>query len=171
MTMTATAIAALRLVHILSGIVWMGGAVLTTCFIMPTARALGPGGGPLMHQLVQVRRLPVFMMVATLGTVLSGCALLWHNAGGGWIHSGPGMTFAVGGASAIVAAILGKVVIAPTSQRLGALAAAPAPSDERAAAARAAELLRLRTRMTRASWAGLALLTVAASAMSVARYV
>ena len=89
----------LRLIHILAGAFWVGTAVFTAAFLIPSIRALGPAGGPVMHQIAQVRKLPLYFLGAGVLTVLSGIGL-YSKASGGftnqWMQSGPGMTFGIG---------------------------------------------------------------------------
>jgi len=50
-------ILAFRLIHIVSGVFWVGGAIFIAMFLLPTLRSVGPAGGPVMSYLVQVRKL------------------------------------------------------------------------------------------------------------------
>ena len=163
-----------RLVHILSGAFWVGAVLFTAGFLLPSVRAIGPAAGPIMEQLTQVRRLPLYMMSATILTILSGVGLYWRDSGGfsgQWMHSGPGVVFGAGGAVAIVAATIGVVLTSPGAKRMGALAARmksgggpPAPEDS-------AEMQRLQASVARSSAIVAVLVVIAASAMAVARYV
>ncbi len=111
---------ALRLVHIVSGILWVGMMAFTVVFL----------------------RTPV------------------------------GSAFGIGGAAALIAFVLGLVVLGPAIGRATALAAtlgSVATEEERAA--RAAEIDRLRSRAAAAGRVVALLLIVAAGAMAVARYV
>jgi len=65
----------LRLIHILAGTFWVGAIFLLAGFLVPTARSSGPEGGRFMQQLMLRRRLPVFLGVAMLLTVLSGLVM------------------------------------------------------------------------------------------------
>ena len=96
----------LRLIHILAGVFWVGAAVFTAAFLVPTIRAVGPAGGPVMQHISQVRKLPVFVLSAGFLTVLSGIGLYSIPSArftSSWMRSGPGITFGVGGLLAIVA--------------------------------------------------------------------
>ncbi len=66
--MSGTTIILLRLIHILSGVFWVGSVLFVARFLLPTLRAVGPAGGPVMQQLTQVRKLPSFMMVVAILT-------------------------------------------------------------------------------------------------------
>jgi uncharacterized membrane protein len=170
----ATTFAVLRLIHIVTGVFWVGTTVFLAGFLLPSMRAIGPAGGSVMEQLAQVRRLPLYMMAATVLAILSGAVLFWLDASaapGAWNRSGVGQTFGLGGVAALIAAILGMAVNSPTGRRLGALAAAARARGGPPSADELAEMQRLQLRLTKATrWVAL-LLLVATAAMAVARYV
>jgi uncharacterized membrane protein len=164
---------ALRLLHLLAGAAWVGGIFFIARLLLPTVRALGPTGGAVMQHLTQVRRLHSYMMGTAMLTVLSGLALYWRNAAGasGWLATGAGKVFGLGGLLGILTVILGLAVNAPTAQRAGALAGtlqsagrAPTPEEQ-------AELGRLQARLTGGANVAAILLAVATAAMALARYV
>lgn len=168
------AVSLMRAVHIAFGVFWVGSVVFIAALLTPSIRSTGPAGGSVMRQLIQVRRLPIWLMTAMSLTILSGIGLYWFNSSGfqsAWLHSGPGRVFGLGGAFAILAALVGAAVNSPTASRLSALAAkiqgtgrAPAPEE-------AAEMQRLQDRLGRATVATAVLLVLATLAMAVARYV
>ncbi len=91
---TATQYAFLRLIHILAGVLWVGATVFIAVFLMPSLRAVGPAAGPVMEQVARVRRLPIWMMSATILTILSGLTLYGLDSAGfhsAWMHSAPGL--------------------------------------------------------------------------------
>ena len=90
----------LRLVHILAGIFWVGAIFLIAGFLLPTARATGREGGRFMQHLMLQRRLPVFLAVAMLLTVLSGFTMygrLVAATNGAWASTPPAMAYGAGG--------------------------------------------------------------------------
>jgi len=162
-----------RLVHIVAGVMWVGAAVFAAFFLLPSIRAIGPAGGPLVEHLTQVKRFPLYMMVLAILTVLSGLGLYWHdsaNFSGVWMHSGSGRTFGAGGLLAIVVVILGMTIVTPAAKRLGVLAgsmkAGGPPQPELVA-----EMQALQARMGRFTSIVAILLLIAAALMAVARYV
>jgi|SRR5688572_434505 uncharacterized membrane protein len=164
----------LRLIHILAGTFWVGTAIFTAVFLIPSIRALGPAGGPVMHQIAQVRKLPVYFLGAGVLTVLSGIGL-YSKASGGftnqWMQSGPGMTFGIGAVFALVAMTVGMLVAAPTAKRAGALGATIASAGKPPSPEQQAEMQRLQARAGKASALGAALLVCATVAMAIARYI
>ena len=170
----ATTMMVLRVIHILSGVVWAGGAVVMAAFLFPSVRAAGPAGGAVVRALTQVRKVPVLLMIAGVLTVLSGVVLYWRDAAGftgGWERSGMGMTLGVGGALGLAAAIVGMAVSSPTVRRMGALGAAIAAAGAPPAADQVAEMQRLQARLARALTLVAVLLVLATIAMAAARYV
>ena len=162
----------LRLVHILSGAFWYGTLIFTARFLMPSLRAAGPAAGPVMAQLNQ-RKLPMAMMGAGILNVVSGIWLMFILSGGdpgAWMQTGMGRTLGIGGVLALLALIIAMIVNPRAAKRLGEIAAVaakragPGPPEE------AAEVARLQKRMAIGTVVAAALLTLAVSAMAVARY-
>lgn len=163
-----------RLIHIVSGALWVGAAVFVAFFLLPTIRALGPAGGAVMQQLAQVRKLPVYMMALAILTVLSGIGLYWRDSGGfkgPWMHSGSGVVFGFGGLLAILVVVLGMAVVNPSAKRMGEMAASMRGSGGPPAPEQIAEMQALQVRMARFTGLVAVLLLIATGAMAVARYV
>jgi uncharacterized membrane protein len=164
----------MRLVHIISGVVWTGALVFIAWLLLPATRASGPAGGSIMQQLVRVQRLPAFLVAAMLLTILSGLVLYRHDSvafGSGWMRTGSGMTFSAGAAFALLAAIIGASVSNPAAKRLSALGAAVQATGSQPTTEQAAEIGRLQTRLFRVSRTIAVLLLLATAAMAIARYV
>jgi uncharacterized membrane protein len=161
----------LRLIHILAGVFWVGAIFIIASFLLPTARATGREGGRFMQHLMLQRRLPMFLAIAGLLTVLSGFTLygrLVSATHGAWASTPPGMAYGIGGLAAILGAVVGMVVTGPAARRMAALgqrAAEGAPS-----AGQQAEIERLQGKMVLGSRLVAGFLAVAAGAMAVARY-
>jgi uncharacterized membrane protein len=171
--MTPWLIAVLRAVHVVAGSFWLGAMLLNAGFFLPAVRAAGPAGGQVMRQIVQVRRLPAFLNAAVILTLLTGGILFWRASGGltaSWFSSGAGMGWTIGSIAAIIAALLGHLVNAPTARRAGQLAAAAQTAGGPPSAETVAEMQFLQVRLLRATQLAAILLTVAAVAMGAARY-
>ena len=67
-----TLIIILRLLHLTSGAFWVGGAIVTAFFLLPTVKATGPVGGQFAGALIQRTRLPDWLTAAGIISVLSG---------------------------------------------------------------------------------------------------
>lgn len=163
-----------RFIHVVAGVLWVGALIFITWFLLPAIRATGPAGGTLMQQIVRVQKLPVYLMTLMALTILSGLSLFWLNvraSGEAWMHTGAGRTFSLGGALAILGALLGVVVNMPTSGKMAAIGASVQASGAPPSAAQAAEMARLQNRLHRAGQAVAVLLLLAVTCMGVARYV
>jgi uncharacterized membrane protein len=161
----------LRLIHILAGIFWVGAIFVVAGFLLPTMRATGREGGRFMQHLMQQRRLPIFLAIAMLLTVLSGFAMygrLMAATNGAWGGTPPGIAYGVGGLAAVLGAALGMAVSGPAARRMAAIgqrAAQGGPSAEEQA-----EIGRLQGRMVLGSRLVAGFVAVAAGAMAIARY-
>lgn len=163
----------LRLVHIIAGVFWVGSVMFLSLLLAPTLRAVGPGAGPVMNQLVKVRKMPMVMMVAALATIVAGIWLLMIDSAGQpavFMRSGTGRTFSIGGALAILGFIVGMAVNVPASRRLAVIGGAVAARGGPPTAEESAELQRLQGRMSVASQIVMVLLVLATGAMAIARY-
>ena len=169
-----TMIIALRLIHILGGIFWVGGMVLATFFLAPALRATGPQAGRVMQELVQRRRLPIYMSAVAGLTILSGLLLYGRLAAltnGAWAATRVGRTYGVGAAAALLGMAIGFAIVAPAGRKLGALGAQVQASGGPPSSEQASQIAALQSRMGRGNQVVAALLLVAAAAMAVARYV
>jgi hypothetical protein len=153
----------LRLVHIVLGALWVGMFAFITFFLTPAVAEAGPEGGKLMAAL-QRRKVMVVLPLLALLTIISGIWLIIHVYGGmaGLMASHAGQTYATGGTLAIVAFLIGIIVMRPIMMRMVAL--------QQNAAANRDEIGRLRARSSLITRAVAVLLLVAVSAMAVARY-
>ena len=171
--MSPATIQLLRVFHILTGAFWVGAVLFMVLILLPALRNVGPASGQVMEQLTAVRKLPIYMSVAPLITVLSGLGLYWNASNGfsgQWMHSGPGRTFGVGAALALIVMIMGMSINAPTGKRLGKLGGEIRAQGGPPNAAQQAELHKLHARMGMAMTAAAVLLVLALGAMSLARY-
>ena len=172
--MNNTLMALLRLVHILAGIFWVGAILVLAGFLLPAARAVGPGAGALMGQLMERQRLQLWINVAMTLAILAGFALYGLDSrisGGGFGRSATGMTLALGALFAIAAAGVGGAMARPAGRQLGEIARR---MQERGGGAPPADLAAqakpLQQKMARALTIMSVLLVLSATAMAIARY-
>jgi hypothetical protein len=127
-----------------------------------------------MQQLTQVRRMPVWLMVTSMLTLLSGIGLYWHDSGGfqssAWLGSGSGRMFGLGGVLAIAGAAIGMAVNVPAAKRLGAIMGEIQSAGRPPSADQSAQLQRLQGRLSSVGMLVTVLLLLATAAMAVARY-
>lgn len=164
---------ALRIVHILAAIFWLGAAFTMAAFVLPTARRLGPDASRFMQALMGQSGLPVFINVMALLTVLSGIGLMDFASAhfqAEWFRSPAGRVFAWGGLVGLVAFAFGGAVQTPAALRMAKLSRTIAASGGPPTPEQQAQLARLRDRLAVGGVIGVVLLILAASLMSVARY-
>src|ERR1700674_518841 len=109
----------LRLIHILSGITWVGSGIYTSFFLVPALSSSPAIMGQVVAGLQRRRFFLIIQIVAAL-TILSGLRLLWIDSagfGGSYFATGPGRTFAISGVAALIAAVLSFGVARPAMVR------------------------------------------------------
>lgn len=124
--MSGPVLITLRLIHILSGVFWIGSAFVMAAFIEPTIRATAPESQKVMGHLSGPRRFPLWISVAAVLATLSGVILYWGDSEGfrsvGWMSSATGVTFTIGGISGLAAFVIGFVMAKPAGDGIAALA-------------------------------------------------
>jgi hypothetical protein len=163
----------LRFVHIVGGVFWVGAVFLMVGFIFPTVRETGPTGGRFMQELMQRRRLSVFMNSAAGLTMLSGFIMygrITAASDGAWAGTRAGMTLGIGGLATVLAAIIGGSIIGRGGERLAKLSQAIQASGSAPSPEQASEIGRLQARMGKAMRVVAVLLFVAVTTMATARY-
>ena len=163
----------LRFLHVVLGAYWAGVVIFTALYLEPSVRAAGPAGGQVMAQLVARGHMTVLPIVA-LVTILAGLELMRRVSGGfdpAWTSSPMGLALGTGALSALVAFLLGVVVMRPAMMKVMTLTQAamqvPAGPDRDAQLAAIGPLRRRATLTLR--WVAL-LLGITVSLMAVARY-
>jgi uncharacterized membrane protein len=157
----------LRAIHVVGGVLWVGGLMIATFYLLPASRTLGPAAQPVLQDIMGRRKLPVYLMSVAIATTLAGILLMVRNVSltdGAWTRTPMGIGISVGAASAILALIIGMTVTAPAAKRLGGppKPGAPPVTDE--------ERARLLRRTAIGGRAVLVLLSIAALTMATARY-
>ena len=164
----------LRLIHILSGIFWIGSGLYTSFFLAPALASTPAVMGQVMAALKKRRAFTVQEIAAFL-VLLSGLRLLMIDSAGfsgSYFATGTGRTFAIAGVFAILAGIFNFGVARPTMERavaVGAALASAADPGEKTGLSQ--ELDRLRKRGAIAGMLAVTCGILAASGMAVARYV
>jgi hypothetical protein len=163
---------ALRLIHIVGGIIWVGFGIFLPSFLAPVLAGLGADGGKVMAGL-QRRGLMTMLPLIALATILSGAGLFWWVSEGrlaDFIARPMGLALATGALFAVVAFFLGVLIARPSVVRIGATLqrqASATPEEREEIQATVAQLQRRVVSVGR--WTT-TLLLLAAGAMAVARY-
>lgn len=159
----------LRIVHIVAGTLWVGGAALFFFYIEPTMNKLGPDAEKFVQEAIHRRKAPIYFVTISTLTVVAGVILYWRDFGG--IDTSPmGLALGLGGLAAFIAWLGGNLLIPRTLGQLSALgaemkAAAAPPSGELVARMHATQ-----ERLRLIGAVDLALLGFAVIAMASARY-
>ena len=117
--------AVVRFLHIIAGIVWAGGAILTNLVISPAIGATGDAGRQFAGHLMGKTAFPKIMLGAGLLTVLAGAYLYGVNSNwfiSGWMMTGTGIGFGIGAVTGIAALVFGFMV-GNTNRAMAALGA------------------------------------------------
>jgi uncharacterized membrane protein len=140
-----TLFSVLRVLHIVAGIVWGGGAILMNLVISPAIGATGDVGRQFAGHLMTKTAFSKVMMSSGLLTVLAGTYLYGVNSSwfqSGWMMSGQGIGFGVGAVAGIIALVFGYMIGTVN----GALAALGAQIQGKPTDAQVAQMGALRKR-------------------------
>ena len=102
----------LRMLHIFSGIFWVGAALMMTFFVSPTVNATKEAGQGFMRHFMGNTKFNLAMWTAALTTVTAGAILYWIDSKGltsTWMHSGPGIGFGTAAFFALLGLIVGVI--------------------------------------------------------------
>ena len=102
----------LRLLHIFSGVFWVGAALMLTFFISPTVMATKDAGQGFMRYFMGNTKFSLAMWSAAITTVVAGFILFWIDSDGftsAWTHSGPGIGFGIAAGFALLGFITGII--------------------------------------------------------------
>lgn len=162
----------LRLIHIICGAFWVGGALSVSFFILPAQRAIGQPGMLFVRQLMMGQKFRSFMIGAAVLTILSGLTMYirYAMAGGGWAQSTNAMTLGVGAVAAIVAAGIGTGYTGKVGKKMLELGEAIQASGGPPTDTQKAEMNALQGKMQSAFRIIAILLLIAVAAMASARY-
>jgi uncharacterized membrane protein len=164
---------ALRIIHIFSGIFWVGVSFFNIQYLQPSVRATAPAGQQLMQHLTQrTRFLNVVYGSATL-TMLSGLLMYWILFGfrPAAMLSPYGLVLGIGGLAGIIAWLIVIFVIRDIFKQMGAISQAIQTQGGPPTPEQAEQLGDLSARLGDLGRWGLVLMTVAVTAMAVAQYV
>jgi uncharacterized membrane protein len=165
----------LRLIHVVVGVAWAGCILFIAFFLVPAVNKLGPRGGPVMEELMVVRKMSLYLMTGVIVTILSGLSLYWIDSAGFtskvWLASSQARVLGIGAVLTIVTAAIGAAVNGPTARKLAVLGAQVQAAGGPPSPAQATEMGRLRGRLRGAINATAVLIVVAVACMAVARYV
>ena len=163
----------LRFIHIVLGVLWVGGVFALSAIIVPGMQQLGLPLDGLMRTLNHKKFSQIMMAFGGLN-VLAGLTMMYLLSRGNeqaFYQSHFGRTLSLGGLSAILALVIGASVSRPAMEKAGKLQAHlknnPAKGDD----PRLAQLAALQRRVVSVSKVIIGLLLFAVTCMAVARYI
>lgn len=159
----------LRLIHIVSGVFWVGGAMVSAIFLAPAVAATGEAGQKMMGYMITKGRMSARITAAAIMTVLAGAILYWIDSRGltsPWTSSGPGWGFGIGALFALAGLGTG-LQVGVNVKKMGEIAAA---AQGKPSPAQMAEMQAAQQRMSLFSKVSTAALVVAVICMATARY-
>ena len=159
----------LRLIHIISGIFWVGSGLAFYFFIVPTLGATAEAGQKFAQHLITKTRFIAIVTTSAILTVLAGVLLYWRDSGGltsAWMHSAAGLGFGIGALFGLIGLVFGLIV----GNTNGALAKLGAQIQGKPTPEQMTQINVLRTRLARVSPINAYALLLAALFMAISRY-
>jgi uncharacterized membrane protein len=172
MTLDTVYVLILRIVHITSGVFWVGTSMFLVIILEPTIESAGADGSRFASKLAASKMSTVFAAAAGI-TLLAGILLYIHNVaviGGDWAKAGPGLVFGIGAIFGIAGGAVGGTIgsltkkIAQLGKQIEASGAPPTAEQQQ-------QMMSLNERLSRISRIDLGLVLVALVLMEVARYI
>ena len=160
---------ALRIIHIVAGIFWVGGVLMMTFFIGPTIGATAEAGQKFVGHLMNNLKFSNRMAAAGGLTILAGFILYWIDSDGftsAWMTSGAGRGFGIGAAFALIGFVFG-ILIGRTTKAMAQLGA---QIQGRPSAEQMTQLNALRKQQTTYSNLSAVALILSVIFMAIARY-
>lgn len=164
----------LRLIHIVGAIFWVGSAMFTGFFLIPSLKETPATMGAVAQALAK-RGFMVVMPVVGLLVILSGATMIWITSGGHlheYMMTASGHTFTMAGGIGILSLLVGLVFTKPANMRAGAIGAQLQTVTDPAEKARLGQEMAAAQKAA-ATWTIIVtiLMIIAACGMAVARYV
>ena len=102
----------LRIIHIVGGVFWVGGALFMAFFVGPTVGAIGEPGQRFVGYLMNNLKFSTRMSIASGSAILAGAILYGLDARGGeaWLQSSFAMGLGIGAAFAVIGFVFGILV-------------------------------------------------------------
>jgi len=162
----------LRIIHIFSGVFWVGATFMLVGYVAPAVEAAGDAGRAFMSQLaLKTSFSPAMGIVGTLATV-SGLLLYWNIFGLSTdvFSSGYGTALSIGALAGILALISGMVFQFKSISKMKAINREVEASQGPPSPEQIAELGRQGERVALGGRIGVILMTIALLGMSTAQY-
>jgi uncharacterized membrane protein len=163
----------LRIIHIVGGVTWAGGVFFNSLFLFPAMRHVGPDAAKVGAMLMRMKFGQIMGIIGAT-SIVSGLWLYSRYTGGfhvALMKTGPGMAFATGGVTAIIALGLASSIVGPTMLRAATLTDSAMQATDPAERERAlADAQSLRIRANKALDKVAFLLAITVLMMAIGRY-
>ena len=159
----------LRIIHILGGIFWVGGALIMSFFVAPAVAATAEAGHKVVGHLMGNLKFSSRVSAAAGMSILAGFILYWIDSDGftsAWMSSGAGRGFGIGAAFALVGLVFGILL----SRTMKSMAQLGAQMQGKPSAEQMQEMSALRKQQATYSIVNVAALVLAVIFMAIARY-
>lgn len=158
----------LRIIHIVAGVFWVGGALFFTFFVGPTVSATGEAGQKFVGHLMNNLKFSTRMAIASGLTILAGATLyaLDARAGEAWLQSSFAIGLGIGAAFAILGFVFGILVGRTTK----AMAQLGAQFQGKPTAEQMTRIQRMQSQLRTYSIVNVLSLVLATVFMAIARY-
>ena len=158
----------LRIIHIVAGVFWVGGALIMTFFVGPAVGATGESGQKFVGHLMNNLKLSNRLAAAAGSSILAGLILfgLDARAGEAWIRSSFATGLSIGAGFAFVGFILGILI----GRNVKAMAQLGAQMQGRPSPDQIAKMQAIQRRQSTYSYLNVAALVLAVIFMAIARY-
>jgi len=164
---------ALRLIHIVSSVIWTGGMIYFALFVIPAAKSFGSDGFKFIQQLTITNKLPITMNAAAVLSIVTGIILMKELLGGlslEMVRSPHGVIIVAGSLLALISFAIGLSVNFPAARRMNAIGKMLSISDLPSNPEHLHELQKLRRRSFAATNVIALLLFASLILMSVVKY-
>ena len=162
-----------RVLHIGAGVFWAGSLLFISRFLNPAVAESGPAGGQVM-QAIGKRGITAAIPASAIITILAGIYLFYRVSAGFdnvYMSSGPGITYSIGGTSAIIALLIGGTIVRSSIDKMLHLGATLGSTPESERGAIMAEMNALRQKNHSATRIVSVLLMITVFCMAIGRYV
>jgi len=169
-----TLVLLMRMIHILSGVAWAGGAFMLAGFVTPAIQQTAPAGGQVMQRMAGPGRLSAFMTAVALLTTLSGLYLFdvrSNHFSMDWIGSSAGIALSIGALAGLAAFLHGAFVTGRLTSRAAKLGQELAAGQGPPPPEKLAEMTGLQEKLMRNGRISALLLLIAVGGMSLTGYV
>jgi uncharacterized membrane protein len=158
----------LRIIHIVAGVIWVGGSIVMTFFVGPTVGAIGEPGQKFMSHLVNNLKFSNRMAAASGLTILAGFILyaLDARAGAAWLRSSFAMGLGIGAIFALIGFVSGMMI----GRNIKAMAQLGAQMQGEPSSGQLTQMQALQKRQTTVSMISTWAVILATVFMAIARY-